>query len=779
MRLVTRLILVFAGTVAVFGVFLAWSHRALQEIERFENRRSRLTTVNREVSKAVTGFRLYQRNFGGREYVLDAIASAKEALRKLDLSADEAAFREASAIRAELQRFESAVSDLMQERRDFAAMDDGIASRVDRLRGEGMSLIEELRERVTVGDPGASASERLERCLHSQTLAWGWLNRVDAVIDRNLLLRNNPGGFETNFELALEGYLRHLDRLAPVAKELGLEAVSAHAAEGRALAGDLSRFGETFARAVRRIEDHVAAVEEHGVRLRGLGESLAGRLQRASASRIASLEKLFWVTVGVFLLGALGAAAWTSITMGRPLTELIATMKKMAAGNLHLRAPVHGSRELKEMGRAFNDMAERLQTSYQEVEERVRRRTAELEEKSRQARELAAEAQAANTAKSSFLATMSHEIRTPLNSIIGFSEMLEDTKLSEDQRHDLAIVQSSGQLLLELINDILDLSKIEAGKVELELAPIRLSDVVEESVSLFQAQAESKGVPLRTDIDPSARPAIYADATRLRQVLANLVGNALKFTAEGEVRIQAWAKQPPGEAGVRNFVAVRDTGIGIPEDKQAEIFDSFTQADSSTTRKYGGTGLGLAICQRVVDLLGGGIEVESTPGRGSAFTFNFPSWQQGEGRAGAAAGDGHAAMPALNASFRALVAEDNPTNSLVICRILKSLDHECEKVEDGESAIGSVREDPPDLVFMDLQMPKLDGVEACRRIRDEVSDEHQPYIIALSANAMSESRRVCMEAGMNDYLTKPVTRRAVAEALQRFAADRGGSYGKA
>ena len=493
---------------------------------------------------------------------------------------------------------------------------------------------------------------------------------------------------------------------------------------------------------------------------------------------------------GSLTIFCLGLWFFFELTLTRRVSQLVDASNSLAEGNLNVRTKLSGSDELSQISIAFDRMANKIQENTIILQQELIKREiieTQLTEINEQLSISNVQLISATKAKSEFLANMSHEIRTPMNGIIGMTQIFPTTNLTEEQKDFIYTIKDSGHALLTIINDILDFSKIESGNLQLEEHPFILRDIIKSVCNLLATQADTKKINLEYFIDPHIPIHLLGDSSRLRQILLNLIGNAIKFTNSGGVYLSAKSKLITNDQKCPEhqlIISIKDTGIGIDSDNLQKLFQPFTQADTSISRKYGGTGLGLAISKSLVALMGGTIWVESLGNiagnppndwisendhlQGSIFNFTLITKSVSsvdlipkDSPESSSPQDIHSQL-----QLKILLAEDNKVNQKVALFTLKKLGYIADIANNGLEVLTMLENQFYDIILMDIQMPEMDGVTATKRIRQSI--QNQPYIIALTANALEADRQICLDAGMNDFITKPIVIAELTRVLSQY-----------
>ena len=489
------------------------------------------------------------------------------------------------------------------------------------------------------------------------------------------------------------------------------------------------------------------------------GRTVGALVTTVEAPTLADLAPRYAALTFALFFGAAGIAMFVAPTLARritrPVNRLSEAMTEVAeSGRFTLVAEDADDDLFRSLARSFNQLISKLEANDRDLRATLGELVVARDQ-----------ANAANVLKSQFLANMSHEIRTPLNGVLAMADVMAREELGQRQRERLGVIRESGELLLSVINDVLDLSKIEAGRLELAMFDFSLDEMAEGAASAFQIVAAEKGLRLGIAVDPGAGGWWKGDPDRIRQVLSNLVSNAIKFTAEGAVAVR-FSLGPTG--GLR--LTVSDTGIGIAQDKLPTLFEKFIQADNSTTRRFGGTGLGLAICRELAHLMGGQVTARSIEGDGSTFVVDLPLARGAAPRVAEPAEP--VAAPDESRRLRILAAEDNATNQKVLQAVLEPLDVQLRIVPDGREAVDAWRGGGFDLILMDIQMPIMDGVEAARTIRAAEVSENLPRtpILALTANALVHQVEAYLAVGMDGHVSKPIELKRLYDAIETAVA---------
>jgi signal transduction histidine kinase/DNA-binding NarL/FixJ family response regulator len=495
----------------------------------------------------------------------------------------------------------------------------------------------------------------------------------------------------------------------------------------------------------------------------------------------SQLRNYMVIVLAIIVLGFLVALMLSSLLqriISAPILDLAHTARAISIHkDYSIRARKTSEDEIGVLIDGFNEMLHEIQSQERELKEHrehledlVIDRTAELQDANEALRHAKEAAETANRAKSEFLANMSHEIRTPMNAVLGFTEILNSRLENEELRGYLASIQSSGKSLLTLINDILDLSKIEARKMELQYEPVNLKKVFSEIEEIFSMRIREKGLQFFTEIDPDVPESLLMDEVRIRQIIFNLMGNAVKFTHQGHIRLSAGKMdRSEGKGGVDLVLAVSDTGVGIPATSQEKVFEAFGQQDGQSTKKYGGTGLGLTITKRLVEMMGGEIRVESEVDVGSRFEVVLPGVARGTAPVKSppyAAAD-HESEDIRFEPATILIVDDIKANRNLVRAFFPEADFRFVEAENGERAVLAAQKDRPDLILMDIRMPVMDGCDATLRIRRDSATRDIP-IIAITASGMKSDQERIMRCGFDGLLTKPFQRSDLIRRLSHF-----------
>ncbi len=500
--------------------------------------------------------------------------------------------------------------------------------------------------------------------------------------------------------------------------------------------------------------------------------------QRVAALKLLGVEKLqismliIALFTGLFVVTGIILAYMLAKNMSKPIQELAEHARGIGEGDFQHRVMVNRDDEIGFLAKTFNTMTQQLENknkalldAHNLLGQRVEERTRELEIAKIRAEE-------ANRAKSNFLANMSHEIRTPMNGVIGMTQLALTSKEPEEQRECLEVIEKSAYRLLDVVNDILDFSKVEANMLDLASEPFDLRNSIATCFDELNLKATNKGLALIWSVEEQVPDEVVGDKGRLSQILVNLIGNAIKFTHNGQVALKVQVEREEQESLILHF-SVRDSGIGISEQNHKSIFDAFSQADESHSRKFEGTGLGLAICHRLVSMMGGRIWVESVEGLGSTFHFTIEVKQEVAKAVSQPPQEEPTPQPTpisgKKVSLQILLAEDNIVNQKVACKMLEKQGHKVTVVNDGKEAVEAFVANSFDLVLMDIQMPVMDGFEATKAIREQEKsiNRHTP-IIALTAHAIEGYREKCLEQGLDDYISKPVKIAILNEKISQY-----------